>query len=48
MTSERVYQKSLTFNEAIKKLEFLSTTEIVYDKDVVQKLKEILIENKDC
>lgn len=48
MTSERVYQKSLTFDEAIKKLEFLSATEIVYDKDVVQKLKEILVRNKDC
>lgn len=42
MTSERVYQKSISFEEAIKKLEYLSSEEVVYDKDVVQKLKNIL------
>lgn len=50
MTSERVYQKSLSFDEAIEKLEFLSSNQMFYDEDVVQKLKKVINENKseDC
>lgn len=48
MTSERLYQKSISFEDAIKKLEFLSDKEMIYDKDVVRKLKEILIIGSSC
>lgn len=46
MTSERVYQKSISFNEAIEKLEFLSINQVFYDEEVVKKLKKIINENK--
>ena len=45
MTSERVYQKSLSFKEAIDKLEDLSENKKYYDNDVFRKLKE-LVETK--
>lgn len=47
MTSDRVYQKSLTFDEAIAKLEFLSTEQVIYDIDVVEKLKKVIKKNSD-
>lgn len=46
MTSERVYQKSLSFNEAIDKLEDLATNKDFYDIEVVQKLKGLIKDGK--
>ena len=42
MTSERVYQKSLSFKEAIGKLEDLAENKKYYDDEVFKKLKELV------
>lgn len=46
MTSERDYQKALSFEEAISKLEDLANNKDFYDKDVVDKLKKVISEGK--
>lgn len=45
MTSKRLYQESLSFKEAVDKLEDLSKNKNYYDHDVFEKLKE-LVESK--
>lgn len=46
MTSDRLYQKSFSFNEAIDKLEILSSTKNYYDIYVFKALKRLVKDDK--